>query len=87
MSITTLDISNLEKNVSKYYVKSIMNKLNMGFIVSMVEKPMKHDKMRKKIVIRTELNPQCPIQDMNYGDSLNVVHRMGEPFWKILKMS
>ena len=91
MTILTLSIPSVQKNVPRHYVKETFSKLNMGTILSIVEKPLRHEKTRKRVVVRTELNPHTEngnrFSSMTSGECLNVVHTPKEPFWKVFKMS
>lgn len=88
MTILTLTIP---LDVSRHYVKKTFSKLNMGDIVSIVEKPLRNEKTRKRVVVRTKVNPYTEngnrFSTMTHGDCLNVVHTPREPFWKVFKMS
>lgn len=87
----TLSIPSVQKDVPRHYVKKTFSKLNMGNVLSIVEKPLRNEKTRKRVVVRTEVNPQTEngsrFNLMTHGDFLNVVHTPREPFWKVFKMS
>lgn len=91
MTIMTFSISSVQKDVSRHYVKQTFSKLNMGNILSIVEKPLRNEKTRKRVVVRTEINPHTEngnrFSSMTHGDCLNVVHTPREPFWKVFKTS
>lgn len=91
MTILTLTIPGVHKDVPRHYVKKTFSKLNMGDIVSIVEKPLRNEKTRKCVVVRTKVNPHTEngnrFSSMTHGDCLNVVHTPREPFWKVFKMS
>lgn len=91
MTIMTFSIPGVQKDVPRNYVKRTFSKLNMGNILSIVEKPLRNEKSRKRVVVRTEINPHTEngnrFSTMTHGDCLNVVHTPREPFWKVFKMS
>jgi hypothetical protein len=91
MTIMTFSIPGVQKDVPRHYVKQTFSKLNMGNILSIVEKPLRNEKTRKRVVVRTEVNPHTEngnrFSAMTHGDCLNVVHTPREPFWKVFKMS
>jgi len=86
-----LCIPRLENTVKRSYILNIFTKLNIGYIYSIHEIPLRNDSNYKRIIIKVIWNTSTPnsttiLQHLQNNETVNVVHDMPW-YWKVVAMS
>lgn len=83
-----LCIPRLENAVKRSYILNIFTKLNIGYIESIHEIPLRNDANYKRIIIKVIWNTSTPnsntiLQHLQNNETIKVVHDMPW-YWKVV---
>jgi predicted metal-dependent TIM-barrel fold hydrolase len=86
-----LCIPRLEKTVNRSYILKTFTKLNIGYIESINEIPLRNDANYKRIIIKVIWNTSTPnsnimLEHLQNNETVKVVHDMPW-YWKVVATS
>lgn len=85
-NIKSLCIPRIESSISKDYILSILNKLNVGYINKIYENPLRNDTTKKRIIIQIKwYNNMRSImiqEELKKNKNIKLVYNMPW-YWKI----
>ena len=85
---TSLCIPRMEASVSRDYIYSVFNQLNIGHIEQMNEIPLRNERDFKRILLRIRLNnsdtANTVVKFLKEKGYVNIVHNMPW-FWKLVE--
>jgi hypothetical protein len=81
-------IPRMDNDISKDFIYETFNKLNIGYILSLKEIPLRNDNKHKRVIISLSLNGATEYSNifnerMNKNESIKIVYDMPW-YWKIV---